>query len=231
MFDLLAPFFIGLIGSLHCLGMCGPLIMAYSLHIRGGDTAQAPVAALWAQGITHHLAFHAGRIFTYGLLGGLAALLAQVTAFNQVLGNIRGGFTLGAGFLMVAFGLILLKVIPFPLLSLPPFGVASFWGRFLPPLFHSQSPFAKLGLGLAAGFLPCMLSWAMIVKAATAANPLAGFLTTASFGAGTMPVLFFTGLSASLLSLKVRFFGERIAAFAVVLMGVILIYKGTRYFA
>ncbi len=230
MFDFLAPFFIGFVGSLHCLGMCGPLIMAYSLHIRGDGPAPSPVAALWSRGISHHLAFHAGRIFTYGLLGGLAALLAQMTTFNEVLGNIRGGFTLASGILMIFFGLILLKAIPFPLLSPPVIGMDSLWGRILPPLFHSRSPLAKLGLGLGAGFLPCMLSWAMIVKAATAANPLTGFLTMASFGAGTMPVLFFTGVSASLLSLKTRFLGERVAACSVVFMGAILIYKGTRYF-
>ncbi|MGZ3605169.1 MAG: urease accessory protein UreH domain-containing protein, partial [Thermodesulfobacteriota bacterium] len=34
MFELLAPFFIGLVGSVHCLGMCGPLVLAYSIHIR-----------------------------------------------------------------------------------------------------------------------------------------------------------------------------------------------------
>jgi len=230
MFDLLAPFFIGFVGSLHCLGMCGPLVMAYSLHIHGDGPTPLPVAALWSRGISHHLAFHAGRIFTYGFLGGLAALIAQIAAFNQVLGNIRGGVTLGAGILMALFGLILLKVVPFPLLSLPAFETDSFWKRIFPPLFQSQNPLAKLGLGLATGFLPCMLSWAMIVKATTTENPVFGFLTMVAFGAGTMPALFFTGLSASLLSLKVRFFGERIAAFSVLFMGIILIYKGTRYF-
>ena len=70
----------------------------------------------------------------------------------------------------------------------------------------------------------------MIVKAASTGNPLTGFLIAASFGLGTVPALFFTGLSASLLSLKARFFGERLAAVSVILMGMILIFKGTKYF-
>ena len=82
-------FLSGFLGSLgHCLGMCGPLVMAYSLHIRPGDPSrQLPLKAIWAGGIAHHLAFHAGRILTYGLLGALAACVVHLTAFNQVLGN------------------------------------------------------------------------------------------------------------------------------------------------
>jgi len=205
--------------------------MAYSLHLRLENPPRTlPIKTFWSRGISHHLAFHAGRIFTYGLLGALAAILAHLTAFSQVLGNLRGGFSLGTGALMVLLGLALLKVLPFPLLTLPSFGPNSYGGKIFPPLFRSQSLSSKLALGLAAGFLPCMLSWAMIVKAASTGNPLTGFLVTVSFGLGTVPALFLTGLSASLLSLKARFFGERIAAVSVILMGMILIFKGTKYF-
>jgi len=231
MIEIVSSFFFGFVGSLHCLGMCGPLVMAYSLHLPPVDSSRTvPVKALWSRGISHHLAFHAGRILTYGLLGALAATLAHLTAFNQVLGNLRGGFTLGAGALMVLLGLILLKVLPFPLLSLPSIGPSSFWGKIFPRLFRAQSLSSKLALGLAAGFLPCLLSWALILKAATTGNPLLGFLVTTAFGLGTVPALFLTGLSASLLSLRARFFGERIAAVSVILMGMILIFKGTKYF-
>jgi uncharacterized protein len=231
MIEIVSSFFIGLVGSLHCLGMCGPLVMAYSLHLRPVDSSRSvPVKAAWPLGISHHLAFHAGRILTYGLLGALAATLAHLTAFNQVLGNLRGGFTLGAGALMVLLGLILLKVLPFPLLSLPSIGPSSFWGKIFPRLFQAQSLSSKLALGLATGFLPCLLSWALILKAATTGNPLSGFLITTAFGLGTVPALFLTGLSASLLSLRARFFGERIAAVSVILMGMILIFKGAKHF-
>jgi hypothetical protein len=85
---------------------------------------------------------------------------------------------------------------------------------------------SKAALGFLAGFLPCMLSWAIIIKAATMPSLLGGFLTMFAFGLGTVPALFFTGLSASLLSLRVRFFGERAAAVSVIAMGLILVYKG-----
>jgi sulfite exporter TauE/SafE len=56
-----------------------------------------------------------------------------------------------------------------------------------------------------------MLSWAMIIKAATTQSAVGGFFTMALFGLGTVPALFATGLSASMLSVKMRFLGERVA--------------------
>jgi sulfite exporter TauE/SafE len=70
----------------------------------------------------------------------------------------------------------------------------------------------------------------MIVKAAATGSVLSGFLTMLLFGAGTVPVLFFTGLSASLLSFKARILGERVAGGMVMAMGVMLILRGGRHF-
>ncbi len=229
--DFLAPLLIGFVGSLHCLGMCGPLVIAYSLHIRTEEKGGVLLpSALWARGLTHHAAFHAGRILTYGFLGALAAGLAQLTDLSRFFSGFRSGITLGGGILMVFFGLVLLKVIPFSLFSLPSFGPDSFFRKIFPPLFQSRRMISRFALGLAAGFLPCMLSWAMVVKAATTQHPLPGFLTMAFFGLGTVPALFLTGLSASLLSMKIRFLGERVAAVSVMAMGFILIFKGSKYF-
>lgn len=230
-FDFIAPLLIGFAGSLHCLGMCGPLVMAYSLHI--GTAAKESLSGSpspWGRGIFHHAAFHLGRILTYGFLGALAAGLAQIPDLTRFFSGFRSGVTLGGGILMVFFGLFLLKVIPFSLFSLPSFGRDSFWRKILPPLLQSQRLISRLALGLATGFLPCMLSWGIVVKAATTQHLLSGFLTMIFFGLGTVPALFLPGLSASLLSLRARFLGERVAAVSVMVMGFILIFKGSKYF-
>ena len=226
MIDVIAPFFIGLVGSLHCLGMCGPLVMAYSLHIRKPGTHRfTEMPSPWLNGLAHHLSFHLGRLLTYGLLGALAASLADLAGFHQLFSGLRGGLTLIAGVLMILFGLLLLKIFPLPL-TVRSIGPGSLFSRWLPILFRSQRAVSKVALGLAVGFLPCMLSWAMIIKAATMPNLVGGFLTMFAFGLGTIPALFFTGLSASLLSLKARFLGERVAAASIIVMGLILVYKG-----
>jgi len=230
--DLLVPLFVGFAGSLHCLGMCGPLVLAYSLHIRSAE--KEPVAgasALWRKGIFHHATFHLGRILSYGFLGTLAASVAQLSDLSRFFSGFRSGITLGGGILMVLLGLVLLKVMPVSLFSLPSPGPESFWRKIFPPLFQSRRLISKFALGLATGFLPCMLSWAMVVKAATTQHPLPGFLTMVFFGLGTVPALFLTGLSASLLSMRTRFLGERVAATSIIAMGLILIIKGSKYFA
>ena len=227
--DFLAPLLIGFLGSLHCLGMCGPLVMAYSLNIRkneasGKNHPQTP----WMKGFCHHASFHLGRVLTYGMLGALAAGLAHLAGFSQALSSLRGWATLGGGTLMILSGLALFKILPLPSFTS---GGSNFFTRCIASLLHSRSLPARLALGMAVGFLPCMLSWAMIVKAAIAATPLHGFFTTVTFGLGTVPALFLTGLPASLLSLRVRFLGERAAAAAVIGMGCILVFKGAKYLA
>ncbi len=229
MFDLLAPFSIGFVGSLHCLGMCGPLVLAYSLHMNEGAHPSSTYAGAWQNGFWHHSTFHLGRILTYGLLGALAAVLFNLADLGRFFGGLRGSMTLLGGTLMVLLGLVLLQVLPLPsFLTVSPAGSDSFPARSIPRLLRSQGIGSKMLLGLATGFLPCGLSWAMIAKAATTQNSAAGFFIMAAFGFGTVPALFLTGFSASVLSLKVRILGEKIAAASVITMGIILALKGAK---
>ena len=232
MFDLLAPLVIGFAGSLHCLGMCGPLVMAYSIHVaKPLDPDEREVTRLWRNGLAHHLSFHLGRVLTYGLLGALAAAIAHLAGFHLFFSGLRSGLTIGGGALMALVGLVLLGVLPLPFstggLSAAP---SSLVARRVSSLLRSPHAVSKVALGFFTGFLPCMLSWAMVIKAATTQTLVGGFLTMLAFGLGTVPALFFTGLSASLLSSKVRFLGERAAAVAVIVMGLILVYKGAASF-
>lgn len=222
------PFAVGFLGSLHCVGMCGPLVLAYSLYLPGAGT-DAGFAGFhsWRQGVLHHLAFHSGRILTYGFLGALAASLSRAANLSGIFTNIRGGVTYAAGISMILLGLILLKIIPFPIfLTGASPGGNRIWNRLVPGLLGSRSIFSRMGLGLAAGFLPCGLSWAMIVTAAATGDPLKGFLTMVAFGLGTAPALLSVGISSSVLSMRVRLMGERAAALSVIVMGLLLLYKG-----
>jgi uncharacterized protein len=256
-FDFAAAWLIGFLGSLHCLGMCGPIIIAYSLHsksyrnpvsnpndhkdgynppnpplIKGGKGGfQMNFGASILQGeLLHHLAFHLGRVMTYGFLGALAGFLFNVASLDRFFLHLRAGMTLAGGVLMVFLGLVLLRVIPVPRLVLYAAGGVDGKGS-IGRLLGTQTLSSRVVLGMAVGFLPCGLSWAMIVKAATTHNIGAGFMTMVSFGMGTVPALLLPGVSASLLSLRLRILGERLAAFSVIAMGLILVFKGARIFA
>jgi uncharacterized protein len=231
--DLALIFLAGLAGSLHCLGMCGPLVVAYSLQLQPEVRGTASVlAGIWSSGFFHHLFFHLGRLATYGLLGAFGAWLVQAGGLWESILSLRTVATLGGGAVMVLFGLILLKAVPLPFLLAGPSGTAgSVLNSLVRRSLTSRGPGSKAVLGMATGFLPCMLSWAMIVKAATSGSPAMGFFSMVLFGLGTLPVLFFTGYSASLLSFRVRLAGERIAALSVIIMGFILLLKGVTHLA
>ena len=225
-------FLTGLAGSLHCLGMCGPLVVAYSLQFQTNGRTGSISAGPWERGFTHHLFFHLGRLLTYGLLGAFGAWLVRVGGLWESVLSLRTAATFGGGVLMLLFGLILVKAVPLPSFSAMLSGQA---GRSLNKLIRrslaSQSLSSKGLLGCAAGFLPCMLSWAVIVKAAASGNPAEGFFFMVFFGLGTLPVLFFTGFSASILSFRIRLAGERVAALSIIAMGIILLLKGATHLA
>ena len=225
------PLIIGLMGSLHCLGMCGPLVLAYSFHLAGSAPERGAGGAgvrsgSWGRASAHHLAFHVGRLLTYGVLGGLAAGLFRAADLSRFFSGFREAFNFSAGALLVFLGLLILKVIPLPAFISDTAFSSTFPGSILKRLFRSRSPGSKMLLGMATGTLPCCLSWAMIVTAATTRDPVRGFFTMVIFGLGTVPSLLIAGLSASVLSHKIRAMGERLAAFLVVIMGVIFILKG-----
>ena len=157
-------------------------------------------------------------------LGGLCFGLAGA---DQVFRQLRPILTLFGGTLMILLGLVLLRVMPLPQLTLSTLGDTEGKGRFK-RLLDSRSAASKVALGMAVGFLPCGLSWAMIVKAATTQSAMAGLVIMLAFGLGTVPALFLPGLSASLISVRLRLAGERLAALSVIAMGLLLVYKGVK---
>ena len=229
--DLFAPFVVGLVGSLHCLGMCGPLILAYSLHLQHPQERLSTDSSKVHIGTAHHLLFHAGRLLTYGFLGALAASLFYVANLALFFKEFRGGFTMLGGVLMILFGLVILKVVCLPAFATWVDDAKGVVGiGWFASFFHSKRLVSKVALGLATGFLPCGLSWAMIAKAAATQQVPLGFLTMIAFGLGTVPILLMAGVSASFFSLRMRLLGERFSGLAVILMGLILVYKGGRIF-
>jgi len=237
----------GLAGSLHCLGMCGPLVVAYSLHLKDDASgrlegvAHRPYPGVL---ICHHLAFHGGRIAAYALTGCLAAGLVHVAGSTEPFRAIRSVLSLLGGGLMVTFGLILLKVISVPSKTTlgitsgdasnpgpvaPKIKPGSLFTRTFAKLLRSRTAASKWGLGFSAGFLPCMLSWAMVVKAAATGDMVAGLSVMIFFGLGTVPALLFAGFFASLFTIRMRLMGERVAALSVIAMGLILAWKGVSH--
>jgi sulfite exporter TauE/SafE len=212
--DYVALFFTGLFGSAHCVGMCGPIVLAYSVHVQSSQKEHL---------IAAHLAYNLGRVATYTTLGFAAGLLGAVAA---QLGSAQNALSVAAGLLMVLFGLTNLRIVPLFRLEGSSGGVMAAYRKGVGLLIKSPGLSSRLLLGVFNGFLPCGLVYAVLIKAAATRSPLTGAASMAAFGSGTITILFLLGFLSTHISNRVRQVGERIAAVLIVLMGLSLLLRG-----
>jgi len=207
----------GFVSSLHCVQMCGPIVLTYSV---AANTAAARRSLL-----ALHLAYNCGRTLTYMLLGALAGLAGGAMGFVGRLAGVENTAALVAGIAMVIAGLALLGSSPI-FKGWRGFALPS---RFLRPvgkLISSRSPGSKFALGLLMGFLPCGLVYAALMKAIGAATPVGGALTLLAFSIGTSVALVVVGLGSSVATRKLARWGTTVSAVTVTAMGILLIVRG-----
>ncbi|WP_017713774.1 urease accessory protein UreH domain-containing protein [Prochlorothrix hollandica] len=204
MLDLFLMVSLGFLGSFgHCLGMCGPLSLAFTLP--QGQGTQPPDRS---QPLRFQLLLNLGRILSYGLVGAAIGWVGSVLlAGGQMAGigsDLRRIMGWGTGGLLVWFGLG--QVSPGLLPSLPllnPMAQGRLHDRLsrtMARLGQGSSVWTPLGLGLVWGFMPCGFLYAAQIKAADSGHWLQGAATMVAFGLGTTPTLVGVGVSAGLLS-------------------------------
>jgi len=206
--------------------MCGPIVVASSL--RAGARSIASGESTGRTRIRHLLlqsSFHVGRLLTYAFLGGMAALFTRTAENVLTSAHTQAVLTSIYGVVLIFFGLALLRVVPVPascaaILSSPLSAVF----RMVPTLASAENPGSMLLLGSAAGFLPCCLSWSMIITAASAPTVYQGSITMLAFGAGTIPALFLAGLSAAWVVRLYRKAGDGPPGLILIGMGLYLVF-------
>lgn len=231
---------LGLLSSLHCAQMCGPIVVSYSLaSIKpAGNSNGAPRSPFsWANvgsgrlgSLSQHLAYNAGRILTYSALGAVAGLAGRSMTWMGQLAGLSHTASIVAGVLMIIGGIAMLGWLP----KLAALGQSSaaVTSRFLRPL-HKLLSVPDIGhrfaLGLALGFLPCGLIYAALMKSLSAGTVLGGALDMFAFGLGTASSLLAIGLLSNSISFRGTLArrGSPIAATAVVLMGAVLLWRAS----
>jgi sulfite exporter TauE/SafE len=173
----------GLAGSGHCLAMCGGI--AGALAMRDGGPQASPSSRLVLA-----LAYNVARVASYTVAGALAGLLGGALLQSVNVAPLSIAFRVLAGAIMIAAAGRLL----FGWRLLDPLEAAGshLWRRLLPGAGRSArrpGVAGALGLGLAWGWLPCGLSYSMLLLAATTASATAGALVMAAFGVGTLPAM------------------------------------------
>lgn len=211
-------FALGLFSSLHCVSMCGPLVLSYSLPLG---------AKKFSEQATAHVFYNAGRILTYALLGGAAGLAGGTVGFIGSLAGFENVAAIVAGAMMVIAGVIMLDLIPSK--RLQKFNPLLYTSRFLRPLsrlFSSTAVGSKFPLGIALGFLPCGLIYAALLKAMATGTVFAGAMTMTAFGLGTAVSLLGIGIFSSAFSVRLSRWGSKLAAVSVLLLGLFMVSRG-----
>ncbi len=187
----LAAFVVGLLGGVHCLGMCGGIVAALSfgMEVQGGGKARQ-----WLLLGGYNL----GRIASYTLAGGIVGLLGMLALGFSGIEQARLVFQLVAALVMVALGLYL-GGWWFGLSRIEKAGAS--WWRLLEPmgrkLIPVRSPGVAVVVGAIWGWLPCGLVYSVLIWALSAGDPLRGALLMLSFGLGTLPNLMAMGVFAT----------------------------------
>jgi sulfite exporter TauE/SafE len=180
-----AAIIVGLLGSSHCLGMCGGIVAALNMGVADGPSDK-PRSLL-----IYQLSYNGGRISSYLLVGLLAGLLG---AGLMQLGISPVAGKLVAAAFMIALGLYLANWWR-GLAVLEKLG-AKLWRHIQPlgkRLFPIRNPLQAYLLGLLWGWLPCGLVYAVVAWSLTTGNAYDGAMLMLGFGLGTLPAMLIAG--------------------------------------
>jgi uncharacterized protein len=200
----------GLIGSLHCLGMCGPIVLMLPV----GTISKTEL-------LLGRLMYNFGRVITYAILGAFSGLLGHLiflAGYQQALSIILGAI------ILLAF------ILPRRLIRrMSPSFVRNFTDRLQSlwaGLLNSSRLISLLFIGLLNGLLPCGLVYVALAAASTTGNALKGSLYMAIFGFGTVPLMLIFSLFSGLLPGGFRRLAFRLVPIGAIALGILLIIRG-----
>jgi len=199
-------FIFGATAGLHCIGMCGPIVLAL----------QAPVVGerRWMGNLVYNL----GRITTYVVVGTVLYLVASRAAETLPIAGAKKGLTLFVGVFLILFGVWLLTPFRLPEIGFPK--------RF--PGFASIRRAAAEGgglipiylLGVMLGFIPCGMTYALYLRTLDATNAAIAAGMCLAFGVGTLPWLLLTGVFSHYLVGTLRKWGEILSGLVMIGIGI-----------
>lgn len=203
----------GMLGSAHCLGMCGPFALAIG-----------SASSSWRANLRRQAWYSAGRIFTYAVLGMVVAYGGSRLA-DRLPGwtNMPAVLAIAAGVLLAFQGLLAAGVMPARAVR----GAAACPGAAgFRALLTGRGSLDVFLAGLFTGLLPCGLLYGMLALAASTHDVFRGLATMVAFGLGTVPAMITAGLGGSVLGLAARRRLHVAAAWCLVVTGVISITRG-----
>ena len=200
----------GLAGSLHCIGMCGPL--ALSLPVSHNNN--------WSR-ISGGVIYNSGRIFSYGLLGLVLGSLGNLIIATKW----QSDLSIALGIIILIYLFAPKKYFQFTQTNIfnKPFILLR---RQLGQLFQSRKLSSFFFIGVLNGFLPCGLIYLALTSSLITASSLNGSMFMVFFGLGTFPLMFATVLMGSYLNQAIRQKIHKAVPALLFCMAVLLILRG-----
>lgn len=207
----IAGFALGAAGSLHCVGMCGPLSLALPVH----HLSQSKKFLCL-------LGYQFGRIFTYsiiGLLFGVAGRRIYIAGYQQAFSITMGALIL----LFSCFFIFRKRVLHLKWLN----GFHSFIQQQIASLLKSANGLRGFFLmGIANGLLPCGMIYVALASTLTFTTVAQSVLFMAMFGAGTLPAMMIVGYAGRLIKPTLRLTFRKMVPAIISVMGILLILRG-----
>jgi uncharacterized protein len=211
--DFTVPFSFGIVSSIHCTQMCGPIVLGYSMASRGNPLS--------------HLLYNGGRIVTYSVLGAAAGAAGGAVDLTGRLIGLQRPAMIAAGVLMIIAAVFMSGLVPRSgLVTIDRFGVSRRVSSAVSRLMMSAAPASKFSLGMLMGFLPCGLLYAALLRAVSTGDPLTGAVTMAAFGAGTALALLGIGVFSVAIGARLGRWAPTLATVSVLVMGALLVWRG-----
>jgi sulfite exporter TauE/SafE len=208
---LVSAFILGLLGSFHCVGMCGPI--AFMLPVDRSSTFKK---------ITQIAIYHFGRLLAYSIIGlvfGLIGKSLYIFGFQQQL-------TIIIGVLMILVVLIPQQTFNKYNFSRPVYRLISKVKSALGSAMKKKTMDTFLTIGFLNGFLPCGLVYMALFAAIAGGNALNGILYMAVFGLGTIPLMTTAIYFSQFLKGKARQRIQKAIPVFVILIGALFILRG-----
>ena len=219
-------FLIGFFGSMHCVGMCGAIVAAYSTQPNFQGVSRAGTLSQFIK----HLSYNSGRVLSYVFVGALLGAFGGGFSGLQSAGE---WFSTAAGVLLVLSGIWMMRIFPWmglkqeiSLTSEKKSFLLNLYTKTYGALLASPTIESKFYIGLLTPLLPCGLLYSMFVMAAASGSAVNGAVTMALFGCGIVPSLVIVGFVSTFFRFRLRVWGDKLAAIMIVVMGIIMVMRG-----
>lgn len=208
---LFSALLLGLLSSLHCIGMCGPIAMMLPLD-RSSE----------AKRVLQLLLYHSGRLFSYGALG----LIFGIAGRGLYLAGLQQQLSIIAGIAIIAIVMIPERKFARYNFSKPVYRIISKVKTSLGSRLRQKSSKAFFMVGMLNGFLPCGLVYAALFGAIAMQGVTSGVLYMVLYGVGTIPLMSAVVLAGGMVTLSQRNTLNKLVPYVIVFMGMLFIVRG-----